>query len=196
MNIFKLMAKTVTRGAFWLICSMVMFIACATSWKPAPAVLQNTRWSVAAPDEWMRLSTSAYDMLSKDGPYLQYILIQGRPLGKPFQYTQRKLEAAMLPHEAAQVIANDLSADPHLKSFKLLSSEPAWTGGYLGFKLAYTYLDQQNVRIQSIYYGVILSDLFFNIRYTAARRFYFAKDLETFEQVRQSVRLAARSESG
>lgn len=178
-----------------LIAMALLLSACATAWKPAPPTLKTARWSVTAPSEWMYFSTSAYEMLSKDGPYLQYILIQERPLAREFKHTRQKLEAAMLPDEAAQVIVNNMSADPQIKNFQLLRTEPAMIGGHMGFKLEYTYLDQQNVPIKSIYYGVILPRLFFNLRYTAAHRFYFSKDLDTFDQVCQSVRLPDRKKS-
>lgn len=163
--------------------------ACAL-WQPAPETLQTARWSLQTPAGWMRLSTPAYEMLSKDGPYLQYILIEERPLAQGFRFTRRKMDAGMLPHEAARLIVDNLRNDPKVRHFEVVSNEPSTVGGQPGFKLVYTYRDQQGVDVQSVYYGVILPHCFFNLRYTAARRYYFAKDLAAFRQVRDSVRLA------
>lgn len=137
----------------------------------------------------MRLSTPDYDMLSKDGPYLQYILIQARPVDRGFRFTQRKLNSGMLPHEAAQVIVDSLSSDPTIRQFTVIGNEPAVLDRSLGFKLAYSYVDPQGVDIQSVYYGVIIDRLFFNLRYTAAKRYYFSKDLAEFERIRDHLRL-------
>lgn len=154
-------------------------------------MLQTDHWSVQTPAGWMHLSTPAYEMLSKDGPYLQYILIEERPLTKGFRFTRHKMETGMLPHEAAQVVVDSLSSDPQIRHFKIVSNEPASLGGKAGFKLVYTYQDQQGVDVQSIYYGVILPHSFFNLRYTATRRYYFPKDLATLRKVHDSVRLSA-----
>jgi hypothetical protein len=138
----------------------------------------------------MRLATPTYDMLSKDGPYLQYLFVQERPFTQTLGHTKRNLDSRMLPHEAAEIIVDNLRSDPQIRRFTLVSSEPAEVGGKMGFRLEYSHLDQQGVEIQSIYYGVLLHNSFFNLRYTAARRYYFQKYLDEFEQMRRSLRLS------
>ena len=135
----------------------------------------------------MRLSTPDSEMLSKNGPYLEYILIQSRPLTQGFRYTRQRLTADMLPHEAAQLIIDSLKSDPLIRGFRLLASEPAIVAGEPAFKLTFTYRDKNDVEAQTIYYGVVLADMFFNVRYTAARRYYFAQELSTFSSVLSSL---------
>lgn len=163
-------------------------ISCAAVWQPAPATLQSPHWSLKTPEGWMRLTTPGYEMLSVDGPYLQYIFIQQQPYSRGLAHTRRKMNAAMLPHEAAQLVEDALKSDPQIRSFKRLSSQPAIVGGKPGFRITYTYLDHQGVAIRTIYYGALLVDSFFNIRYTAAQRHYFARYLSEFEQLMESLR--------
>ena len=127
-------------------------------------------------------------MFSKDGPYLEYILIQSRPLGRGFRYTRQRLSPDMLPHEAAQLITNNMRIDPQIRQFRLLASEPAMVGGRLGFRLIYSYQDQNGVELKTIHYGVVLPDAYFNLRYTAAQRHYFDSELPTFNKVVDSLR--------
>ena len=127
-------------------------------------------------------------MLSKDGPYLEYILIQSRPLAQGFRFTRQKLDPDMLPHEAAQLITDNMRSDPMIRQWRLLASEPATVGGHAGFRLTYSYQDPNGVTTKTIYYGVILSNQFFNLRYTAAQRYYFDKELPAFNQVVDSLR--------
>ena len=138
----------------------------------------------------MRFVTPTYDMLSKDGPFLQYIFVQERELSKSFKNTRQHLDADMLPHEAAQVIVDSLKADPQIRDFALLKNTPNQVGGRAGFKLVYTYRDHQGLAMQSIYYGTVNGSYFFNIRYTATQRHYFAADLDTFIKVVDSLLLA------
>lgn len=137
----------------------------------------------------MRLVTPAYEMFSKDGPYLQYILIQHRPLSQGFQFTRQNIEGGMLPHEMARVLIDNIHSDPLIRNFKLLSDVPAKVGGRAGFRLIYTYQDRQGVDMKTVYYGTVMGPYYFNLRYTAALRHYFAADLPTFDQVRAGLQL-------
>ena len=140
----------------------------------------------------MRLTTPTYDMFSRDGPYLQYILLQERPLAIGFRYTRQKMEAAMLPHEMARVVIDSLSVDPHIRDFRLLENGPAMVGGHPGFKLIFTYQDVQGVDMQTLYYGTMHTDHYVNLRYNATQRHYFDMDRHTFDQVFQSLRIVSK----
>ena len=161
--------------------------SCAAIWEPAPETLASGSWVLHPPDGWMRLTTPTYEMLSRDGPYLQYIFIQEQPLEQGLRNTRQKMTSGMLPHEAAAVISDTLKSDPHIRNFRLLKSGLAKLGGKLGFRLIYTYTDNQGVDTRCAHYGVILPKTFFSIRYTAAQRYYFDKDAQTFEAVLTSI---------
>jgi hypothetical protein len=169
----------------------LMLTGCAGPWKTAPDKLGEPQWSITSPEGWMHLSMQESEMLSKDGPYLEYILIQSRPLAQGFRYTKQKLSPGMLPHEAARLITDNMRSDPLIRQFRLVASEPAMVGGYDGFRLTYTYQDPSGVEVKTIYYGVILPDLFFNLRYTATQRHYFDKELPAFNKVLESLRFVS-----
>ncbi|WP_319408522.1 hypothetical protein [uncultured Desulfosarcina sp.] len=174
-----------------IVCTVLtlMLTACAGPWNTAPNRLSGPQWSITPPEEWMHLSTQESEMLSKDGPYLEYILIQSRPMVQEFRHTKQKLNPGMLPYEAARLITDNMLSDPLIRQFRLLASEPAMVGGHDGFRLTYTYQDPSGVEIKTIYYGVILPDRFFNLRYTATQRYYFDKELPAFNKVLESLRL-------
>ena len=184
---YQLTNKTWILASFAL--ALLMLTACAGGWKTAREGLSRPQWSISTPDGWMHLSMPDSDMLSKNGPYLEYILIQARPLIKPFRFTKQRLSATMLPHEAAEFIVDNLRADPLIRGFRLHSSEPAMIDGHPGFKVTYGYLDKHGVELKTVYYGVVLPDHFFNLRYTAARRCYFDKEQAAFNQVLNSLQL-------
>lgn len=168
---------------------MMMTTACAGPWKTVPDRLIAPQWSITAPDGWMHLNQPDSEMLSRNGPYLEFIMIQSRPLAKGFRFTKQELKPAMLPHEAAGLIMDNLRSDPYIRGFRVLASEPAMIDGHAGFKLTYNYRDQHGVELKTIYYGALLPDQFFNIRYTAAQRYYFDRELPAFNEVLGSLRL-------
>jgi hypothetical protein len=171
----------------WIVVAM-MLAACAGPWKSAPNRLSAPQWSTSAPEGWMQLSTQDSEMLSKDGPYLEYILIQSRSMAQGFRFTNQQLTPDMLPHEAAQLVTDNMRSDPLIRKLRMLASEPAMVGGHAGFRLVYSYQDPSGVEIKTIYYGVILPDLFFNLRYTATQRYYFEKELPAFNEVLGGLR--------
>jgi hypothetical protein len=139
----------------------------------------------------MYLAMPDADMFSKNGPYLEYILVQARPLTQAFRSTRQKLSDDMLPHEAAQVIIDSMRFDPQVRQFELLGNQPATVGGRPGFKVTYRYRDAQDVTLKAIYMGVIVHDRFLTLRYTAAQRHYFDAQVSAFHQVVDSLRWIA-----
>jgi hypothetical protein len=176
--------------------SAVMLIAglqaCASLWQPVQGRIDSSRWSIEAPPGWMRLVAPDFEMLSRDGPYLQYIFIQERSLAQEFKHTGQRFEPDMLPHELARIVIDNLENDKRVKGFKLLENKPVQVGGLSGFKLVYVHRDQQaGADLKTIYYGAKNGDTYFNLRYTAAQRHYYEAGLNAFEQSFQSLRLSS-----
>lgn len=177
------------------IAAVAMLTACAGPWQPIQGNLTSPEWSIAAPHGWMHMSMPESEMLSKNGPYLEYILVQSRPLAKRFRFTRQILDEGMLPHEAARLIIDNMRSDPRFRGFQLLASEPAEAADRDGFKLTYSYVDKYGVTMKTVYYGILLPDRFFNIRYSAAQRYYFEQELPTFETVLNSLQLSSGKNS-
>jgi hypothetical protein len=169
---------------------LILVTGCSATWQPVPQILAGRSWTIDTADGWMRLATPTYEMLSLDGPYLQYVFIQELPLENGLRDSRQKLNEAMLPHEAAEVITDTMLSDQRIRMFKLIRNEPAMVGGKMGFRLVYTYEDDQGVAMKCDYYGVILSKTFFNVRYTAAERYYYEKDVNVFEKMTASLRFS------
>lgn len=53
----------------------------------------------------------------------------------------------------------------------------------------YAHRDKNGRRFRSVQHGLLAGDVFYGIRYTAAERYYFARDLPTFERLLASFRL-------
>lgn len=178
------------RWVLWVAMGLLL-VACAGSWQPAPEKVVDPHWMVKPPAGWMQLSTADSEMFSKDGAYLEYMLIQSKPLTRGFRYTKQRIDPGMLPDEAAQIIVDDMQSDPLIRRFRLLANEPATVAGRPGFKLTYSYRDQYDVTLKSIYYGVVLPEQYFNLRYTGAERYYFDKELPAFAQALASLRIVS-----
>ena len=151
--------------------------------------LPDSNFSVEIPDGWWKPEHIDKYLITKDGPFLQYVLIQERPLDRPFRHTKKKINSGMLPQEAAGIIIDELASDRYLTNFRIIENAPALVGGYDGFKILFCYKDPKGVEFKTLYYGFIRGDSFFNLRYCAAMQRYFEKDLPTFEKIIVSFKL-------
>jgi hypothetical protein len=174
-----------------IVLNLLLILTACTPWINGSGSYQSPSrsFSIYIPDGWMRLDTETYLLVSKEGPFLQYVLVQDRHQDKPFRHTRRKMKEGMLPQEAAEVILNEISADRSVLDFEILENVPVTIDGQDGFRLLFTYTNTDGMKLKSLYYGVLSGQKYFSIRYTAASRYYFSKDIQIFEKILNSFRL-------
>jgi len=151
--------------------------------------IPSQHFAVVIPEGWMALDTDEYLMLTKDGPFLQYMLIQERGTDQAFGHTQKKLQPSMLPLEAAGVIVDEIASDRAVINFQILENGPALIDGRQGFKIVFTHQAKDGLTLKTVYYGLIAADSFFSLRFSAPQRYYFDKDIAVFEAVMRTFRL-------
>ena len=174
-----------------------VFIPACAPWTKVGGLYEpaSHNFSVNIPQGWMKLNTERYLFITRDGPFLQYMLIQERPIDKAFQNTKKRIKRGMLPQEAAEVIIDEIISDQLVLHFEVIENNPAIIDRYDGFRIVFTYKNRDGLRFQTIYCGFIVGEWFYSIRYTAAQRDYFEKDIETFHKVLDSFRLTAAQET-
>jgi hypothetical protein len=178
-----------------LICLILVFGCASVAKNRSLEKLPDSNFSVEIPDGWWKPEYIDRYLITKDGPFLQYVLIQQRPTSKPFKHTQKKIKSGMLPQEAAGIIIDELASDRYLANFSVIENAPAVIDGHDGFKILFSYQDNKGAKFKTLYYGFISGDLFYNLRYCAALQHYFDKDIATFEQIILSFKLINDQES-
>ncbi len=154
--------------------------------------LPDNDFSVEIPEGWYKPGYTNKYLLTKDGAFLQYVLIQQRPIDLPYRHTKKKLNQAMLPQEAAGIVIDEIASDRLIFNLKVIENAPAVIDGHEGFKLLFTYRDKDGAVFKTLYYGFISGDSFFNLRYNAAFRHYFEKDIAAFEQILYGFKVIKR----
>lgn len=173
-----------------LFISMSLIFSCASSAnKRSLNDLPKSDFSVEIPDGWWKPQYVNKYLITKDGPFLQYVLIQQRPIDRIFKNTKKKMRPRMLPLESARIIIDEIASDRNIMNFKVIENAPAVIGGHAGFKILFTYKDKKGSEFKTLYYGFINGESFFNLRYNAATRHYFDKDIADFKQILNSFRL-------
>lgn len=151
--------------------------------------LPDNDFSVEIPEGWWKPKHIDKYLITKDGVFLQYVLIQQRPIDRPYRNTKKKLNKGMLPQEAAGVIIDEIASDRRIFNFYLIENAPAIIDGREGFKILFTFKDKKGSSFKTLYYGFIRGDSFYNLRYNAAMRHYFEKDITDFEQILSSFKV-------
>jgi hypothetical protein len=151
--------------------------------------LPDNDFLVTVPTGWWKPKHINKYLLTKDGAFLQYVLIQQRPIDHPYSHTNRKLNKGMLPQEVSGIIIDEIALDRRILNFNVIENVPAVIDGHDGFKILFTYKNKRGSTFKTLYYGFISGDSFFNLRYNAAMRHYFEKDIADFEQILSSFKV-------
>jgi hypothetical protein len=173
----------------WII--MFLFVAgclaCAHTGGISKPVSYN--FKIDIPEGWRKIDNNRYLFVTKESPFLQYIMVQNRPIGRSFRNTKKKMQKEMFPEEAAQIIIDELISDQNLVNLRILNNVPATIKGHAGFKILYTYRDSEGRVYKTLYYGFIKEDTFFNLRFTAVDRVYFQRDIGDFRNILKSFQI-------
>jgi hypothetical protein len=167
--------------------SLLLLTACTAAMHAHESAAQNC--AVDIPAGWRQIPTKRYFMLTREGPFYQYALVQQRPVDKPFQHTKKRLKSDMLPQEAAEVLADEMLSDQNLRNIQIIENTPAKVNGSEAFKLVLTYADPEGRTYKTVYYGFLQGDFLYSLRFTAAGNEYFERDLGTFEAMLHSFRI-------
>ncbi|PYM26352.1 MAG: hypothetical protein DMD78_04490 [Candidatus Rokuibacteriota bacterium] len=185
---------TTTRGALKvaLLAACLVLAGCVTlPWYPTSGIYTSEaqNFAVELPKGWMRLNSEENLLITRDGILLQHVTVERARVDRPLKNTKKVLSRGMQPQAVAEVIIDNFMSSERMLDLKVLENRPIQIGPHRGFRLVYAHRDKEGLRFKSVLHGFLAGDVFYSIRYTAAERYYFAKDLATFEQVLASFRL-------
>jgi hypothetical protein len=175
-----------------LLGACLLLAGCVTlPWYPTAGVYisPNENFSVELPKGWMRLNSDENLLITRDGILLQHVIVERARVDRPLKNTKKVLTRGMQPQAVAEVILDNFMSSDRMLDLKVQENRPIQIGPNRGFRLVYSHRDKEGLRFKSVLHGFLAGDIFYSIRYTAAERYYFAKDLPTFEQVLASFRL-------
>jgi hypothetical protein len=126
--------------------------------------------------------------ISRDGVLLQQIAIGKIAAEKELPYTKRKLSAGLSPAGVADIISDNIRANPKVSDASIIEKTSATLGGHAGFRVVYAYQAKPGLKIQGVLYGVMRADELYYLLYEAPQRHYFEKDRAVFEKVKESFK--------
>lgn len=171
---------------------MTLFAAGCAAWVPSGGGAYEDRarfYSVLLPEGWFMNDSDSALYLTKNGPELQYIFVQTKPLGKPLVYTTKNLYPGMTGIEMAEYFLENNSFDARVGALKMTELATGQVLGYPGFRMEGTYENSDGLTNAFTYYGFMTDKLYYGISYSAPERFYYSKDLPEFKQFFSSFKI-------
>ncbi len=173
-----------------LVVLFILTVGCA-AWTQVGGLYKSDslNYSVDLPQGWMRWGQSDHLLISRDGLLLQNIQIIRHNVKDSLNHTKKKLAKDMLPQEVAEVILDNVASNPEATDVRVIENGPLTISGIPGFRAVYTYKNKDGLKCKSVCCGMLAEEWFYGMTYNAAERYYFDKDVETFEKVVQSFKL-------
>ena len=178
-------------GALLLGLGLLLGGCVSVPWHPTAGLYKSPseNFAVELPQGWMRLNANEDLLITRDGILLQHVTVERAAVDRPLKSTKKTLARGMQPQAVAEVIIDNFMSSERMLDVKVQENRPVQVAQHRGFRLVYTHRDKNGLRFKSVLHGFLAGDVFYGIRYTAAERYYFAKDLPTFEHVLASFRL-------
>ncbi len=141
------------------------------------------RFSLRFPDDWMQLNGVEHGLVAtRDGFNLQAIKVRRIELRKPLPHTKKTVVPGMRPAEVAEVLVDDVRSDPTAKGLKVLETRPATIAGAQGFRTSLAFKDEYGLKLRAVVCGALVGDYAWQLTYVAPARYYYDRDLSTFDQ--------------
>ncbi len=167
-----------------IVLSLAFMTGCAAN---SAVSLQN--FSAHQPQNWYKVNTPKYYVLTKDGPFSQYILVQQRLIDKPFAHTSKTLNRNMSPKEVAAVFVEEMANDEAVLNFRLVENKPSRISEHEAFRLVFTYGDKEGHSFRTYMYAFLAGDSFYSLRYNADVSCYCDQDIEEFHKFVRSFKI-------
>jgi hypothetical protein len=146
-------------------------------------------YTLELPLGWVRHSASGNDFfVTRDGPALNYIVVDRQPHDKKLPHTKRETRADMLPHEIAELAIAEWKSSEVTANLELLSNTPALLGGRPAVRVHIRYRNARGLPIDRLMVALFDAKGRLSIAYEAPAIVYFQRGLADFEAMVASLR--------
>ncbi len=149
---------------------------------------KNKDYSIELPLGWVKRTADVNDFfITRDGPTLDYIVVNRQPHDRKLPRTKRETSAAMLPQELAELTIAEWKGSEATANLELLSSRPASIGGKPGVRVHVRYKNERGLPIERLLYALVDAKGRLALQYEAPAIVYFQRGLADFEAMVNSL---------
>ncbi len=166
--------------------------ACAPWARVDPAARLESRrddYTLELPLGWVKRTADTNDFfVTRDGPALNYIVVNRQPHDRRLPRTRRETRADMLPHEIAELAIAEWKSTEATANLEVVSNAPVMLGGKPAARVHIRYKNERGLPIERVMVGLVDAKGRLSIQYEAPAIVYFQRGLADFETMVASVR--------
>lgn len=171
---------------------LVSLTACA----PWARVDQSTRnetkrddYTLDLPLGWVKRTADTNDLfVTRDGPALNYIVVNRQPHDRKLPRTKRETRADMLPHEVAELAIAEWKGSEATANLQVVSNTPTLLDSKPAVRVHIRYKNDRGLPIERVMVALVDTKGRLSIQYEAPAIVYFARTLAEFEAMVASIR--------
>jgi hypothetical protein len=172
---------------------LIATLAACTPWARVDqsSQLESKRndYTLELPLGWVKRTADTNDFfVTRDGPTLNYIVVNRQPHDRKLPRTKQETRADMLPHEVAELAIAEWKRTESTANLDVLSNTPATLGGKPAVRLHIRYKNDRGLPIERIMIGLVDAKGRLSIQYEAPAIVYFQRGLADFEAMVASLR--------
>ena len=146
-------------------------------------------YTLELPLGWVKRTTETSDLfVTRDGPALNYIVVNRQPHDRKLPRTKRETRADMLPHEVAELAIAEWKSTEATANLEVVSNTPAMLGGKPAVRIHIRYRNDRGLPIDRVMVALFDAKGRLTIQYEAPAIVYFQRGLADFEAMVASVR--------
>jgi hypothetical protein len=146
-------------------------------------------YSLTLPLGWVKHTATSNDLfITRDGPALNYIIVNRQPHDAKLPRTKRETRADMLPHELAALVVAEWKGNEATANLDVLSNTPVSLGGKPAARVHIRYKNERGLPIERVLIGMVDAKGRLFLVYEAPAIVYFQRNLAEFEAMAASVR--------
>ncbi len=172
---------------------LLLGLAACTPWtRVDPGSRTETKrddYTLELPLGWVKRTANINDFfVTRDGPALNYIVVNRQPHDRKLPHTKRETRPDMLPHEIAELAIAEWKSSEATANLDVLSNTPVMVGGRPAARVHIRYKNDRGLPIERVMVGLVDAKGRLSIQYEAPAIVYFQRGLPDFEAMVASVR--------
>ena len=173
---------------------MLISLAACTPWARVDSTsrleTKASDYTVELPVGWVKHTANTSDIfITRDGPALNYIVVNRQPHDVKLPHTKRITRADMLPHELAELTLAEWKSTDATANLEVLANTPTTLGGQPAVRLHIRYKNERGLPIERLLIGMVDAKGRLSLQYEAPAIVYFQRSQADFEAMAASVRL-------
>ncbi len=179
---------------------LLVSLAACTPWtRVNPSSRNESRhndYTLDLPLGWVKRTADTNDLfVTRDGPALNYIVVNRQPHDRKLPRTKRETRADMLPHEVAELAIAEWKSSESTANLQVLSNVPVMLDGKSAVRVHIRFKNDRGLPIERVLVALVDTKGRLSIQYEAPAIVYFQRGLADFDALVASVRFTQKTKT-